>query len=269
MVRHVLAWRAQGGDSGATDPLPLDGLLPTAPAAALIAAMRAAGEAAAPGPLLWRQLAAANCRVAHAMRALADAATAAGSSAAALKDYDTAIAACARVSSSDWGGMQQGRVSGLLTELRDAFAVSRRLLRAVGEAVGEPVEPQPQTALADATAAVAGVVAAGVPGAGGYDALYAVVLEPGPQPVSSPLEAGTAAAAAAAAAAAGLGEKGSEEGRGASAGKGAVQAPLLPRAAVERLWMGWPGGGLTPLLLRDGPARGAPHAGLRVQCSDI
>ena len=34
-------------------------------------------------------------------------------------------------------------------------------------------------------------------------------------------------------------------------------------AAEEALWVVWPGGGLTPLLLRDGPAAGEPVAGLR------
>lgn len=38
------------------------------------------------------------------------------------------------------------------------------------------IEPDSQTALADATEALPGVVAAGVPGAGGQDALFAIVL---------------------------------------------------------------------------------------------
>ena len=89
------------------------------------------------------------------------------------------------------------------------------LLRALGEVAGQPVEPPEQTALADATAALPGVVGTSVPGAGGHDALFAVI-----------------------------------EGGGA-------------RAAAEALWVAWPGGGLTPLLLRDGPAAGEPVAGLR------
>ena len=115
------------------------------------------------------------------------------------------------------------------------MGVVRSLLRAMGEAEaagGQPVEPPEQTALADATAALQGVLAAGVPGAGGFDALFAIVDE------SPGLEGGAAAA-----------EEEEEGGRAA--------------AAAERLWLGWPGGGLTPLLLRDGPAAGHPGAGLQ------
>ena len=144
--------------------------------------MLAAAEGA-PGPLLWRQLAAANCRVAWTL--------------AALRVGDASVAPSQAAS------------------LAAAFSVARTLLRRLGEAAGQPVEPPPQTALADATAALPGVVAAGVPGAGGYDAVFAVI----------------------------------EDGEG--------------EAAAERLWLGWPGGGLTPLLLRDGPAAGQPGAGLR------
>jgi phosphomevalonate kinase len=52
----------------------------------------------------------------------------------------------------------------------------RRLLREMGEGAGVPVEPPAQTALCDATAAVEGVVLAGVPGAGGVDAAFAVCV---------------------------------------------------------------------------------------------
>jgi phosphomevalonate kinase len=103
----------------------------------------------------------------------------------------------------------------------------------MGEAAGVPIEPAEQTALADATIAVPGVVAAGVPGAGGFDALFAIILD---------VEAAAAA-----------------EGGGA-----APATEATPRSAVESLWVTWPGGGLTSLLLRDGPAMGSPGAGVRL-----
>ena len=56
----------------------------------------------------------------------------------------------------------------------------------------------------------------GVPGAGGHDALFAVV-----------------------------------EGGG-----------VREVAAAEAMWVAWPGGGLTRLLLSDSPAAGEPGAGL-------
>ena len=59
-----------------------------------------------------------------------------------------------------------------LLKARDLFLQSREQLKAMGEAAGIPIEPAGQTSLADATMALPGVLAAGVPGAGGYDALF-------------------------------------------------------------------------------------------------
>ena len=49
------------------------------------------------------------------------------------------------------------------------------MLKEMGNKAGVDIEPDQQTILADATSALPGVVSAGVPGAGGYDALYAIV----------------------------------------------------------------------------------------------
>jgi phosphomevalonate kinase len=65
----------------------------------------------------------------------------------------------------DW---QDGDV---LRKLREAFLQARKNLKAMGEAAEVPIEPDAQTALADATMELPGVVAAVVPGAGGYDAI--------------------------------------------------------------------------------------------------
>ncbi|KAI9907588.1 hypothetical protein PsorP6_004354 [Peronosclerospora sorghi] len=46
----------------------------------------------------------------------------------------------------------------------------------MGTCAGVPIEPPEQTALLDATLAIPGVLLAGVPGAGGYDAICVVVL---------------------------------------------------------------------------------------------
>lgn len=59
----------------------------------------------------------------------------------------------------------------VLTKLREAFLQARKNLKAMGEAAEVPIEPDAQTALADATMELPGVVAAVVPGAGGYDAI--------------------------------------------------------------------------------------------------
>ena len=56
------------------------------------------------------------------------------------------------------------------------WGVARRMLRCMGVAAEVPIEPASQTRLLDATLELPGVLAVGVPGAGGYDAVYAVCL---------------------------------------------------------------------------------------------
>ena len=67
-----------------------------------------------------------------------------------------------------------------LFDLRLAFMECRQNLKGMGESAGVPVEPNEQTFVADATMALPGVVAAGVPGAGGYDALFVLYVK-GPE----------------------------------------------------------------------------------------
>lgn len=65
-----------------------------------------------------------------------------------------------------------------MVSLRSLFQHARRLLKRMGECAGVDIEPDAQTELADATARLPGVLCAGVPGAGGVDAIYALVLSP-------------------------------------------------------------------------------------------
>ncbi|KAK4050612.1 phosphomevalonate kinase [Microbotryomycetes sp. JL201] len=58
----------------------------------------------------------------------------------------------------------------------------RNLMRRMGESSGVPIEPPEQTRLLDACAALPGVIGAGVPGAGGYDAVWVLVLCPSSDP---------------------------------------------------------------------------------------
>ena len=67
-----------------------------------------------------------------------------------------------------------------LLDLRLAFLECRQNLKGMGDAASVPVEPDEQSALADATCKLPGVVAAGVPGAGGYDALFVIYVK-GPE----------------------------------------------------------------------------------------
>jgi len=63
-----------------------------------------------------------------------------------------------------------------LFTLRTLFLEARSLLRKMGSKAGVPVEPESQTVLANSTMEIPGVVAAGVPGAGGNDALFVLYI---------------------------------------------------------------------------------------------
>ncbi|CAG8610065.1 10733_t:CDS:2, partial [Scutellospora calospora] len=54
---------------------------------------------------------------------------------------------------------------------------ARQLLRDMSSMSDAPIEPPMQTRLLDACTEVPGVVMAGVPGAGGYDAIFCVGIE--------------------------------------------------------------------------------------------
>ena len=64
-----------------------------------------------------------------------------------------------------------------IAALRHSFIQARSYLKQIGEAANVPIEPDEQTDLANLTMDVPGVIAAGVPGAGGYDALYVIYIQ--------------------------------------------------------------------------------------------
>jgi phosphomevalonate kinase len=68
------------------------------------------------------------------------------------------------------------RIYARLIEIRQLFNAARGLLRQMGKGAGVEIEPSEQTELADATEAIPGVLCAGVPGAGGVDAIFALTL---------------------------------------------------------------------------------------------
>ncbi|KAG7382745.1 phosphomevalonate kinase [Phytophthora pseudosyringae] len=68
------------------------------------------------------------------------------------------------------------RIGAVLLRLSEAFSHFRNLMREMGTSAGVPIEPPEQTAILDATVAIPGVLLAGVPGAGGYDAICVVVI---------------------------------------------------------------------------------------------
>jgi phosphomevalonate kinase len=67
-------------------------------------------------------------------------------------------------------------LASLLQDLRTSFQRIRHHLKRMGEAAKVPIEPDVQTALCDACQSIPGVVAALVPGAGGYDAVACLYI---------------------------------------------------------------------------------------------
>ncbi|GMN40835.1 hypothetical protein TIFTF001_010063 [Ficus carica] len=70
----------------------------------------------------------------------------------------------------------QEAITKALVGARDAMLAIRYHMRQMGEAAGVPIEPESQTRLLDTTMNMEGVLLAGVPGAGGFDAVFAVTL---------------------------------------------------------------------------------------------
>jgi phosphomevalonate kinase len=67
-------------------------------------------------------------------------------------------------------------VQSKLISLYDNFENVRRLIREMSEKSTVPIEPPEQSRLLDACMAVPGIIMAGVPGAGGYDAIFCIAL---------------------------------------------------------------------------------------------
>jgi phosphomevalonate kinase len=97
--------------------------------------------------------------------------------------YKAATTALADSNTSTWESsklaLQGNLVAKLWISLRDAFRKSRRSLKMMGERAGVGIEPDEQTALANATEEIPGVLCSGVPGAGGVDAIFAITMKDG------------------------------------------------------------------------------------------
>ncbi|KAJ2376361.1 phosphomevalonate kinase [Coemansia sp. RSA 2607] len=121
---------------------------------------------------LWAALDAANARVRCLWDALHQAAAVDRSA------YDAAVDWCAVRTCDLWRDAQAPALPSiqLLADLVDATRVMRAQQRLLGTRAGVSIEPEEQTRLLDACMNVPGVCMAAVPGAGGYDAIYCVVL---------------------------------------------------------------------------------------------
>ncbi|KAG9441558.1 hypothetical protein H6P81_017412 [Aristolochia fimbriata] len=94
--------------------------------------------------------------------------------------YKYIIGICSHHTSEKWMGQaadscQESIVKSLLGA-REAILEIRYYMQKMGKAAGVPIEPDSQTQLVDATMSMEGVLLAGVPGAGGFDAIFAITL---------------------------------------------------------------------------------------------
>jgi phosphomevalonate kinase len=93
------------------------------------------------------------------------------------KEYLDDITKAATLTADKWSlENDDSGVFSLLQNIRKLFKRTRFWLKRMGDNAGVGIEPDSQSALADRTESLPGVLCAGVPGAGGNDAVYALVL---------------------------------------------------------------------------------------------
>ncbi|KAK4758603.1 hypothetical protein SAY87_019904 [Trapa incisa] len=95
-------------------------------------------------------------------------------------EYRHLIDCCSKLKVEKWSELaktsKEEAVIKALLGSREAMLSIRHYMRLMGEDAGVPIEPELQTQLLDATMGMEGVLLAGVPGAGGFDAIFAVAL---------------------------------------------------------------------------------------------
>jgi len=99
------------------------------------------------------------------------------------KAYTKAVKYLSTLQTVQW--LVNPNISGGDQEIMEAFAEAhqysedvRAKMREMGTLSGVPIEPPEQTELLNACVSGAGVIGGGVPGAGGYDAIWLLVLDP-------------------------------------------------------------------------------------------
>ncbi|KAJ0971773.1 hypothetical protein J5N97_019732 [Dioscorea zingiberensis] len=122
----------------------------------------------------WRRLANANSVLESELKKL---------NIFALEQWDTykqVTRSCSGYPHDKWveqaADQNQESIVNSLLGAREAFVEIRFQMQLMGKEAGVPIEPESQTRLLDATMNMQGVLLAGVPGAGGYDAVFAIIL---------------------------------------------------------------------------------------------
>ncbi|KAJ3190336.1 phosphomevalonate kinase [Gaertneriomyces sp. JEL0708] len=123
---------------------------------------------------LWTQLNAENSAVEKYLRELSRLA------AVNPSGYETILADCSKTIASKWQDIpvreELALIHSMFCKLYNAFQAVRKHLRTMSTEADVPIEPAEQTRLLDACMDVPGIVLAGVPGAGGYDAIFCVAI---------------------------------------------------------------------------------------------
>ncbi|KPV74363.1 uncharacterized protein RHOBADRAFT_48606 [Rhodotorula graminis WP1] len=132
---------------------------------------------------VWRELGESNARLRDTFAALASAAE------EDREAYEGEVRRLAGLPASEWTTSS----TPFPNAVNDILTI-RNHIRYMGSASGVPIEPPEQTRLLDACSALPGVVGAGVPGAGGYDAIWVLCLAP-PSPSSSSSSSSSSSAA--------------------------------------------------------------------------
>jgi len=99
------------------------------------------------------------------------------------ENYTTAVKYIASLQSIQWHAnpFQPEEERPIISKFSEAHEVSQAIraeMRQMGELAGVPIEPREQTELLDACISLAGIIGGGVPGAGGYDAIWLLVCDP-------------------------------------------------------------------------------------------
>jgi phosphomevalonate kinase len=94
------------------------------------------------------------------------------------KDYAKAIYHCQNYNPEDLIECEHPNMR-ILGEIREHFLTIRRKLKDMGRFSGVEIEPESQSNLLDACMRIPGVLFAGVPGAGGFDAIFLITLNSG------------------------------------------------------------------------------------------
>jgi phosphomevalonate kinase len=189
---------------------------------------------------LWQEYAAASAKVQGAIAALCKL----HERGVGDRGWDAQLCECSAVQPTEWNSISP--VGAALALIRQSGLELRQLILCVSAAAATPIEPPSQTALLNATMEVPGVLLAVVPGAGGGDAVLALVLpSAAPSAIDGP-----------------VGERG--------------RAPCdiaATRSRVAALWAKWPSTAPPPaptvvceLPVREAPAT-ARHNGVLVEAT--